>query len=37
MEHLTEKELLSILKTAKERSIRDWALILTIYKHGQSL
>ena len=34
MEHLTEKELLSILKTAREESIRDWALILTVYKHA---
>ncbi len=34
MEHLTEKELLSVLKAAKEQSIRDWAMILVAYKHA---
>jgi type 1 fimbriae regulatory protein FimB len=34
MEHLTEKELLAVLKVAKEQSIRDWCMILTAYKHG---
>ena len=34
MEHLTEKELLTVLKVAKARSIRDWAMILTGYKHA---
>jgi site-specific recombinase XerD len=34
MEHLTEKELLAVLRTAKEQSIRDWAMILVAYKHA---
>lgn len=34
MEHLTESELLSVLKVAKEQSIRDWAMILVAYKHA---
>src|SRR5215831_3125862 len=34
MEHLTEKELLVVLRVAKARSIRDWAMILTGYKHA---
>ncbi len=34
MEHLTEKELLGVLKEAKAHSIRDWALILVTYKHA---
>jgi len=34
MEHLTEMELLKILKVAREESIRDWTLILVAYKHG---
>jgi len=34
MEHLTEKDLLAVLKVAKARSLRDWAMILTGYKHA---
>ena len=31
---LTEDELLLVLRTAKIKSIRDWAMILTTYSHG---
>jgi site-specific recombinase XerD len=31
---LTTDELLAVLKAAKEHSTRDWALLLTIYRHG---
>ena len=31
---LTEDELLLVLRTAKTKSIRDWAMILTTYCHG---
>jgi integrase/recombinase XerD len=31
---LTTDELLRVLKTAKEHSARDWALLVTIYRHG---
>src|SRR5262245_47593515 len=31
---LTEEELLAVLRTAKSKSIRDWAMILTTYSHG---
>jgi integrase/recombinase XerD len=31
---LTTEELLRVLKTAKEHSTRDWALMVTIYRHG---
>ena len=34
MSHLTPEEILSVLKTAKGRSIRDWAMILVAFKHG---
>ena len=34
MEFLTQKELLAVLRTAKHESPRDYAMILTIYKHG---
>src|SRR5215469_1949500 len=34
MEHLTEKELLAVLRVAKESSIRDWCMILVTYKHA---
>jgi integrase len=34
VEFLTEKELLAVLKTARKRSIRDFALILVAYKHA---
>jgi len=31
---ILEKELLAILKVAKAKSIRDWAMILAAYKHA---
>ena len=31
---LTPDELLAVLKTAKEHSTRDWALLVVIYRHG---
>lgn len=31
---LEPKELLAVLKAAKEHSTRDWALLVTIYRHG---
>ncbi len=31
---LTTDELLAVLKVAKEHSTRDWALLVTIYRHG---
>jgi site-specific recombinase XerD len=31
---LTEDELLLVLRTAKTKSVRDWAMILTTYSHG---
>lgn len=31
---LTTDELLAVLKTAKESSTRDWALLVVIYRHG---
>ena len=34
MEFLTQNELLAVLKQAKSESVRDFALFLTIYKHG---
>ena len=34
MVHLTPDELLSVLKVARERSSRDWAMILLAYRHG---
>ena len=34
MQFLTEKELLSLLKSAKARSSRDWAMMLLTYRHG---
>src|ERR1017187_1802795 len=34
MEFLTEKELLAVLKSAKEQSVRDWCMILVAYKHA---
>ncbi len=34
MVHLTPEELLAILKTARARSARDWAMILLAYRHG---
>ena len=34
MTHLTPEELLSVLKAARSRSARDWAMILLAYRHG---
>lgn len=34
MEFLEKHELIRLLKTAKERSARDWALLLLTYRHG---
>jgi len=34
MVHLTPGELLAILKTARARCARDWAMILLAYRHG---
>jgi len=31
---LTTDELLKVLRAAKEHSTRDWALLVTIYRHG---
>jgi|SRR5437764_13644558 len=31
---LTPEELLVLLKVARKRSVRDWAMILMIYRHG---
>jgi len=32
--HLTPEEMLALLKAAKQRSVRDWAMILVAYRHG---
>jgi site-specific recombinase XerD len=34
MNFLQPNELLSVLKIAREESVRDWLLILTAYRHG---
>jgi integrase/recombinase XerD len=34
MEPLSRDELLTLLSAARESSLRDWALLLTIYAHG---
>ena len=34
MVHLTPEELLAVLKTARSRSARDWAMVLLAYRHG---
>jgi type 1 fimbriae regulatory protein FimB len=34
MSFLTPEELLSVLKTARARSVRDWCMILLAYRHG---
>ena len=34
MVSLTRDELLAVLKTAREKSARDWAMILIAYRHG---
>lgn len=31
---LSPKETLAVLRAAKERSVRDWAMILLAYRHG---
>src|SRR5436309_1656378 len=31
---LTPSEVLSVLRTARERSVRDWAMLLITYSHG---
>jgi type 1 fimbriae regulatory protein FimB len=34
MHHLTPDELIAVLRVARSRSARDWAMILMAYKHG---
>ncbi len=34
MSYLTPEELLAVLKAARARSTRDWAMILLAYRHG---
>ena len=34
MEYLTTDELLAVLRVARSRSARDWAMILLAYRHG---
>ena len=34
MNHLTPDELLKVVRIARSRSIRDWAMILLAYRHG---
>src|SRR5437773_11129190 len=34
MVHLTPEQLLAVLKAARQRSARDWAMILIAYRHG---
>jgi integrase len=34
MAYLSPKEVLAVLKTARARSIRDWAMVLLAYRHG---
>jgi hypothetical protein len=34
MTFLTTEETLAVLKAARERSTRDWAMILIAYRHG---
>jgi type 1 fimbriae regulatory protein FimB len=34
MTYLTPEEVLAVLKVARERSIRDWAMVLLAYRHG---
>ena len=33
-DRLTPEELLALLKAARQRSARDWAMILVAYRHG---
>jgi integrase len=32
--YLTPEEVIAVLKAAKERSARDWAMVLVAYRHG---
>jgi type 1 fimbriae regulatory protein FimB len=34
MTYLTPEEILAVLKAARARSIRDWAMVLVAYRHG---
>ena len=34
MTYLTPEEILAVLKAARKRSVRDWAVILLAYRHG---
>src|SRR4029077_10580370 len=34
MTYLSPEEILAVLKAARARSIRDWAMILFAYRHG---
>jgi site-specific recombinase XerD len=34
MEHLTPSEIQRVMRTAKARSTRDWAMVLLAYRHG---
>ena len=34
MSYLEPDELLAVLKAARARSVRDWAMILLAYRHG---
>src|ERR1035438_10140203 len=34
MTFLSPEEVLAVLKAARERAIRDWAMILLAYRHG---
>lgn len=34
MAYLSPEEILAVLKTARGRSVRDWAMILLAYRHG---
>src|ERR1700732_4884114 len=34
MTYLTPEEILAVLKVARGRSVRDWAMILLAYRHG---
>src|SRR5690242_8049173 len=34
MTYLTPDEILAVLKVARGRSVRDWAMILLAYRHG---
>jgi integrase len=34
MTYLTPDEILAVLKAARARSVRDWAMVLLAYRHG---